>query len=212
MNKVNYYLKSLQILNILEKSGDKKPKLLLHACCGICMIYPLDFLYPYFDITIYYSNSNIYPIEEFEKRFETLKQYLSLYDEHFNHEIKVVKGSYDHTNFLADLKDFALEPEGGKRCEICYEKRIREAFIYAKDHNFDYVCTTLTSGRQKPSQKINEVAEKVSKEFPDIKYFYSDFKKKAGGEIGTARAKSLNLYLQHYCGCEFSKKNDDYMG
>jgi hypothetical protein len=56
---VNYYQKSLKELEDLPK--DKKPKLLLHACCGPCSCFPLTFLCPHFEVTIYFNNSNIYP-------------------------------------------------------------------------------------------------------------------------------------------------------
>ena len=203
METINYNKKTLQILDNLDKSN-KKPKLLLHACCGICLIYPLDFLFDYFDITVFYSNSNIYPKEEFEKRYDTLSGYLDLFKNHFNNQIKLIKAPYDHETYMKDLRPYANEKEGGIRCELCYEKRLREAFEYAKKNNFDFVCTTLTSGRQKPSQKINQIAKKLEEEYAPIKYLYSDFKKNGGTEKGTKKAKSLNLYFQNYCGCEYS--------
>ena len=53
---VNYYDVSLQEL---KRIGDRKPRLLMHACCGPCSCFPLTFLCPHFDVTIYYANSNI---------------------------------------------------------------------------------------------------------------------------------------------------------
>ncbi|NLB11620.1 epoxyqueuosine reductase QueH, partial [bacterium] len=53
-----------------------RPSLLLHACCGPCSTYPLQLLNKIFNITVYYNNSNIYPLEEYEKRFINLKKYI----------------------------------------------------------------------------------------------------------------------------------------
>ena len=36
-----------------------------------------------------------------------------------------------------------LEEEKGERCRRCYELRLRRAFEYAKEHGFNYYCTTL---------------------------------------------------------------------
>ena len=47
---------------------DYKPKLLLHSCCAPCSSHVITLLSKYFDITIFYSNDNIYPFEEYNKR------------------------------------------------------------------------------------------------------------------------------------------------
>ena len=51
----------------------QKPTLLLHACCGPCSSYVLEYLVKYFQITVFYYNPNIYPPAEYERRFEELK-------------------------------------------------------------------------------------------------------------------------------------------
>ena len=59
--KVNYNLIMEEIINGLNY----KPKLLLHACCGVCSSSVLERLSEYFDITVLYYNPNIYPKVEF---------------------------------------------------------------------------------------------------------------------------------------------------
>ena len=44
---------------------DYKPKLLIHACCAPCSSHVILLLSKYFDITIFFSNDNIYPKEEY---------------------------------------------------------------------------------------------------------------------------------------------------
>ena len=48
-----------------EYKDGKLPSLLLHVCCGACSCFPLVYLIDLFDITIYFSNSNINTLEEF---------------------------------------------------------------------------------------------------------------------------------------------------
>ena len=64
--KVNYNLVMEEIINNL----DDKPKLLLHACCGVCSSSVLERLLPYFDITVLFYNPNIFPVSEYQKRLD----------------------------------------------------------------------------------------------------------------------------------------------
>src|SRR5574344_96631 len=72
---VNYYKKSLEILDSLPKG--EKPSLLLHACCGPCSCFPLTFLCPHFEVTIYFNNSNIFTESEYLRRLEELKKFIA---------------------------------------------------------------------------------------------------------------------------------------
>ena len=53
-----------------------KPRLLLHVCCGPCSTIPLERLKDYFDITLLFNNSNIYPKKEHDRRYEELNRYI----------------------------------------------------------------------------------------------------------------------------------------
>ena len=75
--KINYYKISRIELAKLDKNNKKS--LLLHACCGPCACFPLLDLCPYFNVTIYFNNSNIYPSEEYYRRLEELKKLLEIY-------------------------------------------------------------------------------------------------------------------------------------
>ena len=55
---MNYQNKLIELVNSLTK----RPKLLLHSCCGPCSTTVLSFLKDYFDITVLYYNPNIEPI------------------------------------------------------------------------------------------------------------------------------------------------------
>ena len=57
-----------------EASAAIKPSLLLHACCGPCSSYVLEYLFKYFEITVLYYNPNIYPKEEYQRRLEELRK------------------------------------------------------------------------------------------------------------------------------------------
>lgn len=201
--KINYYDKSLEILSKLD-SFDHKPTLLLHACCGPCSCFPLTFLCPHFDVTIYYNNSNIYPASEFDKRLETLKELLKDLERDYGYHVKLITPPYDNVSYNEALAPYRTSKEGGPRCLFCYEKRMREAYDYADKNGYDFFCTVMTISRQKNSQILNQIGQKLEKEHSNCPYFYSDFKKKDGALKGREIRLRYGLYNQNYCGCIYS--------
>ena len=132
-NKINYQKELQKLIEKLEIEN-KKPTLLLHACCGPCFTIPHKVLRDHFQITIIYNNSNIYPEAEFNRRKAELKRYLSEVDP----DIKVIDVPYDNLNYMKDLEPLKDIPEGGERCFKCYRKRLSYGFDYAETHGFDY--------------------------------------------------------------------------
>ena len=185
--------------NIINNLSDK-PKLLLHACCGVCSSSVLERLKDYFDITILYYNPNIYPKEEYDLRLETLKKLIKKTDTN----IKLLEIGYNEKDFTKEIKGLEEEKEGGKRCVKCYYLRLNQTAILAKNKNYDYFCTTLSVSPYKNSEKLNKIG-KILEEKYQVKYLYSDFKKKDGYKRSNELAKKYNLYRQDYCGCKYSK-------
>lgn len=196
----NYYLDSV---DIIKSFGERKPTLLIHVCCGPCACYPLIFLAEHFSVTIYYTNSNIFPREEFDHRLSTLKELLEDLKRDRGIEIKLIVAPYDHDEYMKDLRPFKEAREGGERCHICYQKRMAEGYDYADSHGYEYFTTVMTISREKDSKVLNAIGEELAKSH-QTKYFFSDFKKKDGFNKGVAIRKQYNLYYQDYCGCEYS--------
>ena len=95
--------------------------------------------------------------------------------------------------------------EGGERCFRCYELRLREAAEYGKKLGQDYFTTTLSISPLKNVDKLNEIGEKLAKEY-GISYLNSDFKKKNGYKRSVELSKEYGMYRQDYCGCVYSKR------
>lgn len=197
-------------MNNLQKHKEQisriksKKTLLLHVCCGVCSVYPLLYLKKYFNITIYFSNSNIYPYEEFLKRLDALNKYLDILKDP---TIKVIVPKYDNDSFTKDLEEYKDEKEGGKRCYLCYKKRMEEAYKYANSHNFNYFTTVMSISNRKNADYINEIGETLQTVYPNTTYLYADFKKDDGITENERLNKELNLYHQNYCGCIYSFRN-----
>lgn len=193
--KINYN----QIMEETITNLKGKPKLLLHACCGVCSSSVLERLYPFFDITVLYYNPNIYPEEEYLKRFNTLKE-ITL---KMKIKVKLLEIGYESKEFKNISKGLENEKEGGKRCTKCFLLRLEKTAKLAQKHNFDYFTTTLSVSPYKDSQKLNKIGKILSEKY-NVEYLYSDFKKKEGYKRSNELAKKYNLYRQHYCGCKYS--------
>lgn len=166
MQKQNYQTELDKIISSLTNS--KKPTLLLHACCGPCSSYVIEYLAKFFDITILYYNPNIYPKEEYFRRLNELKNLLPRFPEAIKNNVKLVEENYDQNEFYEAIKikeepSLAEEKEKGERCRRCYELRMKRAFFYASEHNFDYFCTTLSISPFKDAEKINKIGEDLCK-------------------------------------------------
>ena len=109
MDKINYYLVSLEELK--EVKG--RPSMLLHACCGPCSTFPLTFLCPHFDVTIYYNNSNIFPEQEYSRRLEELKKFLEYFKRDYGYNVKLIIPKYDNKEYNQFLSQYEGEKEGG---------------------------------------------------------------------------------------------------
>lgn len=201
-NKTDYYQLSREILKEVDLL-DKKPTLLLHACCGPCSTFPLLDLCPHFNVTIYYNNSNIYPSSEYVRRLEELKKFLIYFENDYHYHVNLIVPSYDNETYNKSLEVYKDFPEGSIRCFACYEKRMDEAYLFANDNKYDYFTTVMSISRQKNSQIINLIGEKLSKKYI-TKYFFSDFKKKKGQDYAREMRLKYNLYQQLYCGCKYS--------
>ena len=241
MIKQNYQKELEKILTEIEEKQKttvsyKKPTLLLHACCGPCSSYVIEYLANIFDITIYYYNPNIHPKDEYFRRLEELKKFLKRFPDAVKNQVKLVVDEYNPEDYFTATNvrsepELQTEPEKGERCRRCYQFRMKRAFEYACKNNFDWFTTTLSISPHKDSEKINVIGREleeikfqkveeseVSQEekqktndslntSPHTKFLPSDFKKKGGFLRSTQLSDEYGLWRQDYCGCVYSQKS-----
>ena len=182
------------------------PTLLLHSCCAPCSSYCLEYLSQYFYITVFYYNPNIYPREEYQKRAEEQRHFIECLPAKY--AISFVEGSFDEQKFYETVRGHEQDREGGERCFLCYELRLREAAALAVQMGMDYFTTTLSISPLKNGQKLNEIGDQLAGEY-GVRYLNSDFKKKNGYQRSVELSKEYGMYRQYYCGCVFSKRQRD---
>lgn len=208
MNQVNYQKKLERMLISFQREG-VRPKLLLHCCCAPCSSYVLEYLFHYFEITVFFYNPNIYPEEEYAFRREELQRLIFALGEarDWNLDVGFVEGGYEPEVFFDMSKGLEAVPEGGERCFSCYEIRLRKTAAYAKQHGYDYFTTTLSISPLKNAVKLNEIGGMLSAEY-QVPYLFSDFKKKDGYKRSIELSREFCLYRQNYCGCVYSKRKE----
>ena len=202
INQKNYQKELDKLLENLTAEG-RVPRLLLHSCCAPCSSYVMEYLSQYFQITVFFYNPNIYPPEEYELRVKEEKRLIG--EMPFVHPVQMLEGRYEPDRFFQEVKGMEKEPEGQKRCEHCYEMRLYEAGLMAKQGGYDFFTTTLTISPLKSASKLNEIGGRIGKEL-GVTYLCSDFKKKSGYKRSLELSEEYGLYRQNYCGCIYSKR------
>lgn len=191
----------------LISSFENKPKLLLHACCAPCSSHVIILLSKYFDITMFFSNDNIYPKEEFYTRADELNRFCNEIDSN----IKVICDDYLPDDYYNCVKGLEKLGEKSKRCYNCYKLRLEKTAKLAESLKFDYFTTTLSISPYKLEKWINEIGYGLEQKY-NVKYLYSNFKKDNGYINSINLSKEYNLYRQDYCGCIYSleeRKNQE---
>ncbi len=112
-------------------------------------------------------------------------------------------GEYNLNQWLDAIKGYEHEPEGGKRCELCYRFRLEHTAKLAKEKGFDSFASTLTISPYKSATIINQIGLELASNYA-ISFYPGDFKKKDGFKQSCALAKEYQLYRQNYCGCKYS--------
>ena len=216
MNKRNYAKELDKIIEENQRS-EKRPKLLLHACCAPCSSYCLEYLREFFDVTVFFYNPNITADAEYKKRVEEEKRLIAelnlQVEEQFFPEmnstkragkIGIIEGEYDPKVFYDAVRGYEDCREGGDRCRKCFELRLNETARIAAEEGFDLMTTTLTISPLKNADVLNEVGEQAAGA-EGITFLPSDFKKKEGYKRSIELSRKFGLYRQDFCGCSFSK-------
>jgi len=172
-------------------------KIVLHICCGVCAAGAAEVLVNEgHQVVGFFYNPNIQPAEEYQRRLETARRVAQ--ELHFPLEVPL----YEPEEWLRQAGSLKDEPEGGKRCQVCYRLRLEKTRDYMLDSGADAFTTTLTISPHKSAQTINRIGQDTGSD----KFLMRDFKKKEGFKRAVELAKRWQLYRQAYCGCIYSMR------
>lgn len=204
--KINYD----RVLHKMIQSWEKekvRPRILIHSCCAPCSTYTLEFLTQHADVTIFFSNSNIHPESEYQRRVLVQEKFIHDFNTATGNQVDLIIDDYKPNEFiqLMQQKELIAEPEGGKRCTACFNMRLDLAAKEALERGYDYFGSALTISPKKNSQLINQIGMDIQKIY-NTHYLTSDFKKNSGYQRSIEMCKEYDVYRQCYCGCVFAAK------
>jgi predicted adenine nucleotide alpha hydrolase (AANH) superfamily ATPase len=179
-----------------------KTRLLLHSCCAPCSGEVMEaLLASEIDFTIFFYNPNIHPVQEYLIRKEENVRFAN------QHDIPLIDADYDKDNWFERVKGLEWEPERGKRCTACFDMRFERTALYAAEHGFDVICSSLGISRWKDMNQINDSGVRAASRYPDLTYWTYNWRKNGGSERMYEIAKREEFYKQEYCGCVYSLRD-----
>jgi len=159
----------------------------------------IENLIPQYSLSLLFYNPNIEPRAEYYKRKTELALFLQKAS--LTSKVKLLENEYDNAAFENAALSLRDEPEGGKRCRICFELRLEETAKRAKAGKYDIFATTLTVSPHKNAKQINEIGNRLAVEY-GVGYLSSDFKKHDGYKRSIELSAQYDIYRQNYCGCK----------
>ena len=169
--------------------------ILLHICCGPCLIYPFGRLKEQgFEISGFYYNPNIYPLSEYYQRVEALK----ILSQEFSFAVEYPEHKESDFFGVIDAPESAAQ-----RCGSCWSLRMRKTAIQAKKNGFKIFSTTLLVSPYQNHELLKKIGSQIGREI-GVDFYYEDFR--VGFKQGQLEAKRKGIYRQKYCGCKYSIK------
>lgn len=177
-------------------------RVLLHSCCAPCSGEVMEAMRASgIDFTIFFYNPNIHPRKEYELR----KDENIRFAEQFG--VPFVDADYDRDNWFARAKGMELEPERGIRCTLCFDMRLARTALYAHEHGFPVITSSLGISRWKNMQQINDCGHRAAASYPGLTYWDYNWRKGGGSQRMIEISKREHFYQQEYCGCIYSLRD-----
>lgn len=173
-------------------------RLLLHICCAPDATVPWPSLAGEgFDVRGFFYGDNIHPEAEWRRRADAVSALSGILGS------RAWNGDYKPKRWLDETYALKDEPEGGRRCALCFRLQLSAAARRAAAEGFDYACTTLTISPHKDPELINKIGAEVCGEFA-VEWVPRIWRKGDGFKLSVTQSREWGLYRQNYCGCAYS--------
>jgi predicted adenine nucleotide alpha hydrolase (AANH) superfamily ATPase len=175
-------------------------KVALHICCAVCAAGAAErLLQEGHQVQGFFYNPNIFPPDEYQRRLEAARLVARKLG------FALIEGDYRPGEWDQAVSSLETEPEGGKRCPVCFRMRLERTFRFMLENGCQAFTTTLTMGSNKSSQVMTGLGEEIG----GLQFLSRDFKKKEGFKRASLLAREWGLYRQHYCGCKYTLPRSD---
>ena len=179
-------------------------RILLHACCAPCSSAILECMVQNgLKPTVFFSNSNITPRDEYELRKAEIIRYCESLG------VEWVDDDYDHDDWLANVAAGRENaPERGPRCLECFRYRLARAAKYAASDGYAILATTLASSRWKDLDQVNAAGADACAAVHGVTWWDMNWRKGGLQPRRSELIRELGFYNQTFCGCEYSKPKE----
>jgi predicted adenine nucleotide alpha hydrolase (AANH) superfamily ATPase len=192
--------KSVQRPLLTPPGGEKK--VLLHSCCAPCSGEVMEAMTASgVDYTIFFYNPNIHPKREYDIRKNENIRFAE------KHGIAFIDADYDADNWMARAKGLEMEPERGLRCTMCFDMRFERTALYAHEHGFAVITSSLGISRWKDMNQINGCGMRAAAKYDGVQYWTYNWRKGGGSSRMIEISKREEFYQQEYCGCVYSLRD-----
>ena len=173
--------------------------MLVHICCSVDSHFFLEKLqadFPQEKLTGFFYDPNIHPYSEYQLRLLDVERSCKKLD------IDLIEGEYDYENWLQAVRGLENEPEKGKRCEVCFDKRFITSAKKALEIGEDKITTTLLVSPLKSQEQLKRVGDEFYAKH-GVEFIAVDYRSGGGTQDQSRVTKEEQLYRQDYCGCIF---------
>ena len=181
-------------------------RVLLHSCCAPCSGEVMEaMLASGVDYTIFFYNPNIHPRKEYELRKDENVRFADKFG------IPFVDADYDRDNWFERARGMEHEPERGVRCTMCFDMRFERTALYAHEHGFPVITSSLGISRWKNMRQINDCGVRAAARYPGLTYWEYNWRKGGGSARMIEISKREAFYQQEYCGCAYSLRDTNLL-
>jgi predicted adenine nucleotide alpha hydrolase (AANH) superfamily ATPase len=90
---------------------------------------------------------------------------------------------------------------------MCFDMRFERSALYAHEHGFPVMTTSLGISRWKNMQQINDAGRRAVAPYPRLSYWDYNWRKDGGSQRMIEISKREQFYQQEYCGCVYSLRD-----
>lgn len=177
-------------------------RLLLHSCCAPCSGEVMEAIHASgIEYSIFFYNPNIHPKREYLLRKDENIRFAE------QHGIEFIDADYDTDNWFERVKGLEMEPERGERCTQCFDMRFERTALYAQEHGFPAISSSLGISRWKNMEQINDCGRRAAARYDGMVYWDYNWRKGGGAQRMIEISKREGFYQQEYCGCVYSLRD-----
>ena len=170
-------------------------KMLFHCCCAPCALSCVEELREEgVEFDLFWYNPNIHPFTEYASRRDALAEFAAAK--------KLKLETIDEYGLISFIREVFPKMESG-RCPDCYRIRLEKTALFAAKNGFGSFSTSLLISPYQDHDAIRAAAEEAAAKY-SVDFTYRDFRPRF--RDGQAKARSMGLYMQKYCGCIFSEE------